>query len=118
MIPYSRPKLSDFHTSSYQKTAKKTLDFTVAHTYIAYVWDVWGLWCTWEVRRALKKLACFRLSSRGGRKKRTRKKSPTIRESGTGCKEVGVAQLLRLFRDLQTSLLHRNSMVHVIPNQL
>ena len=38
MIPYSRPKLSDFYTLSQIKLLKN-IPFTAAHTHIAYMWE-------------------------------------------------------------------------------
>ena len=35
IIPYSRPKLSDFYTLN----SLKTIPFTAAHTYIAHIWE-------------------------------------------------------------------------------
>ena len=37
MIPYSGPKLTDLHTLS--QSNLKAIPFTVAHTYIAHIWQ-------------------------------------------------------------------------------
>ena len=37
MVPYSRPKLSDFYSLSQSKQLH-TIPFTATHTYIAHIW--------------------------------------------------------------------------------
>ena len=39
MIPYSRPKLSDFYTLFKSVNSLKTIPFTAVHTYIAQRWE-------------------------------------------------------------------------------
>ena len=39
MIPYSRPKLSDFSIPYSRVNSLKTMPFTAAHTYIAHIWE-------------------------------------------------------------------------------
>ena len=39
MIPYSRPKLSDFFTPSQSVEILKTIPFLVTHTYLVYMWQ-------------------------------------------------------------------------------
>ena len=39
MIPYSRPKLSDFFTPSQSVEILKTIPSSVTHTYLVYIWQ-------------------------------------------------------------------------------
>ena len=39
MIPYSRPKLSEFYNLFESKFAENHIPFTAAHTYIAQKWE-------------------------------------------------------------------------------
>ena len=38
-MPYSRPKRSDLYTLNPRVNCLKTMPFTVAHTYIAHIWQ-------------------------------------------------------------------------------